>query len=69
MKMNKDVLERLVLDYKERFDSTWSAINDELKKLNTDFRNHQSDLAISRNVNKKITKQLILVERKCWANE
>ena len=69
MKMNKDLLAGMVLDYKERFDSTLSAITDELKELKTDFRKLESDLAISRNVNDKLTKQLILVERKCWANE
>ena len=69
MKMNKDVLTGMVLDYKERFDSSLSAITDELKELKTDFRKLESDLAISRNVNDKLTKQLILVERKCWANE
>ena len=50
MKMNKDVLAGMVLDDKERFDSTLSAITD--------------DLAISGNVNDKLMKQLILVERK-----
>ena len=69
MKMNKYVLAGMVLGYKERFDSTLSAINDELKELKTDFRKLESDLAISRNVNDKHTKQLILVERKYWANE
>ena len=44
------------------------AINDELKEQKTDFRKLESDLAISRNVNDKLTKQLILLERKCWAN-
>lgn len=37
MKMNKDALARMVLEYKESFDSTLPAINDELKELNTDF--------------------------------
>ena len=69
MKMNKDLLAGVLLDYKKRFDSTLSAITDELKELKTDFRKLESDLAISRNVNDKLTKQLILVERKCWANE
>ena len=69
MEMNKDVLAGMVLDYKERFVSTLSAITDELKELKTDFRKLESDLAISRNVKDKLTKQLILVERKCWANE
>ena len=69
MKMNEDVLAGMVLDYKERFDPTLSAITDELKEIKADFRKLESDLTISRNVNDKLTKQLILVERKCWANE
>ena len=47
IKMNKDVLAGMVLDYKERFDSSLSAINDELKELKTEFRKLESDLAIS----------------------
>ena len=47
MKMNKVVLAGMVLDYKERFDSTLSAITDELKELKTDFCMLESDLAIS----------------------
>ena len=65
MKMNKDLLAGMVLDYKERFDSTLSAIIDELKELKADFHKLESDPAISRSVNGKLTKQLILVERKC----
>ena len=68
VKMKKDVLAGILLDYKERFDSTFSAINDELKELKTNFRKLESHLAISRAVNDKLTEQLILVERKCWAN-
>ena len=56
MKMNKDVLAGMVLDYNERFDSTLSAITVELKELKTDFRKLESDLAISRNVNDKLAK-------------
>ena len=67
--MNKVALAGMVLDYKERFDSTLSAITDELKELKTDFCMLESDLAISWNVNGKLTKQVILVERKCWAKE
>ena len=59
----------MMLDYKDRFDSTLFAINDELKRLKTSFRKLESDLVISRNINYKLTKQLILVERKCWAKE
>ena len=38
IKMNEDVLAGMVLDYKEKFDSTLSALTDELKELKTDFR-------------------------------
>ena len=37
MKKNKDVLAGMVLDYKERFDSTLSAVTDELKELEKTF--------------------------------
>ena len=47
MKMNKVVLASMVLDYKEKVNSTLSAITDELKELKTDFRKLESDLAIS----------------------
>ena len=40
------------------FDSNLSAINDELKELKTDFRKLESDLAISQNVNGKLTGSL-----------
>ena len=66
--MNKDVLAGMLVGYKERFDSTLSAINDELKELKTNFHKLETDLAISRNVNGKLTQQLSLVEKKCWAN-
>ena len=69
MKINKDILAVMLLDYKERFNSTLPAINDELKELKTDFRQLETDVAISRNVNDKFTQQLALVQRKCWANE
>ena len=59
-KMNKYVLTGVVLDYKEMFDSTLCAINDGLKELKTNFRKLETDLAISRNVNEKLTQKLIL---------
>ena len=68
MKMNRDVLAGMVLDYKERFGSTLSARNDELNELKTDFCKPGIEPAISRNVNEKLTQQFILVERKYWAN-
>ena len=60
MKINKGVLAGMVLDYQKRFDSTLSAINDGQKELKTNFRKLETDLAISRNVNEKLTQKLIL---------
>ena len=65
MKMNKDVLASMVIDYKEKFHSSLSAVNDDLKELKTDFYKLKSDLANSRNVKDKLTKLLVLVEKKC----
>ena len=48
----------MVLDYKESFDSTLSAINDELKNLSAKFCKLETDQAISGNVNEKLTQQL-----------
>ena len=48
----------MVLDYKERFDSTLSAINDELKNLQAKFCKLETDQAISGNVNEKLIQQL-----------
>ena len=64
MKMNKDVLASMVIDYKERFHSSLSVVNDELKELKTDFCKLKSDLANGRNVKDKLTKLLVLVEKK-----
>ena len=69
MKLNKDILAVMVLGYKEKFDSTLSAINDELKELNTSFCELETDVAITYSVREKSTQQLILVERQCCANE
>ena len=52
MKMNKDILTDMELDYRQRYDSNLFGINDELKELKAKFLNLEIDLAISQNVNK-----------------
>ena len=69
MKMKKDILTGIVLDYNEKFDSTLSAINDELKELKKSFHKLENDLAIGRNVYEKLRQQLILVEERSWENQ
>ena len=50
MKINKDVLVGMMLDYRERFDSTLFDINNELKERKTNSRKLETDQAISRNI-------------------
>ena len=72
MNMNKDVFAGMMLNYKERFDSTLSDISYQLKKvkeLKTNFLKLETDLAVSRKINKRHIQQVNLAERKCWANE
>ena len=50
MKVNKDVLAGMMLDYRESFDSTLFDINNELKERKTNSRKLETDQAISRNI-------------------
>ena len=69
MKLGKEVLAGMVLDYKDKFYNTLTNINKELTDLRNKFTKLESDLAISKNINTKLSSQLTKVERKCWANE
>ena len=65
MKLDKEVLPGMVLDYKDKFDTTLTNINKELTDLRNKFAKLESDLAISKNANTKLSSQLTKVERKC----
>ena len=69
MKLGKEVLAGVVLYYKDKLDTTLTNINKELTDLRNKFTKLESDLAISKNINSKLSSQLTKVERKCWANE
>ena len=68
-KFGKEVLIGLVLDYKDKFDTTLTNMNKELTHIRNKFTKLESDLAISKNINTKLSRQLTKVERKYWANE
>lgn len=53
MKLNKDILAVMVLDYKEN-------LNDELEELKRNFRAFETDLTISCRVRERFTQQLNL---------
>ena len=69
MKLDKEVLAGMVLYYKGKFNTTLTNINKELTDLRNKFTKLESDLVISKNINTKLSSQLTMVERKCWANE
>ena len=68
MKLGK-VLAGVVLDYKDKFDTTLTNINKELTDLRNKSAKLKPDLAISKNINTKLYSQLTNFERKSWAKE
>ena len=68
MKLGKEVLAGMVLDYKDKFDTTLTNIKNELTDLRNKFTEMESDLAISKNINIKLPSQLTKADRNIWAN-
>ena len=69
MKLGKEMLAGMVLDYKDKVDTTLTNISKELADLRNKFTKLESDLDISKNINSKLSSQLTEVERKFWAND
>ena len=69
IKLTREELANIVLDYQHKLDNSLGSINAELLELKTKFTKMESDLAISPNVNVKSVERLAVIERKCWANE
>ena len=55
MKLDKEVLPGMVLDYNDKFDTFLTNINKELTDLQNKFTKLESDLAISININTKLS--------------
>ena len=69
MKLTREELANILLNYQHKIDNSLGSINAELLELKIKFIKMKSDLAISRNVNVKLVERLMVTERKCWANE
>ena len=69
MRLNKDDLVRMLLDYQGKLNNILDELKNDLNELKTKFCKLESDLHISRNVNDKLTDKLVVLERKCHANE
>ena len=69
MSLNKEDLVRMLLDYQGKFNNILDMLKNDFNELKTKFCKLESDLHISRNVNDKLTDKLVVLERKCHANE
>ena len=69
IKLTRGELATIVLGYQHKFDNSLESINAELLELKTKFTKMESDLTISRNVNVKWMKRLVVTDWKCWVNE
>ena len=68
IKLTREELANIALDYQHKFDNSLDSTNAELLELKTKFTNMEFDLAISRN-SVKLVKRLVVTEPKCWDNE
>ena len=68
MKLGKEVLAGMALDYEDKFNTTLTNIHKVLIGRRNKFTKLESDLAISKIISNKLSSQLIKTERKCWAN-
>ena len=67
-KLKKDEVITLTWEYQAKFDNTLSNINRELSEICNDFKKIESELSVSKNVDRKLRKQVVALERQCWEN-
>ena len=59
----------MLLDYQGKFSNILDELKNDLNELKTKFCRLESDLHISRNIIDKLSDKLVILERKCHANE
>ena len=64
--MSKHDTITLALDYQDKFNSALVNIRKDTGELKYKFEKLESDLAVSRSVNSKLSKKLVTLERQCW---
>ena len=76
MKLNKEDLVRITLDYQGKFNNILhdlkkdiSDLKSDLSGLKSDFSKLEADIQVSRNINSKLTERLVTLEVRCYANE
>ena len=66
--LNKSQLIDLFLKNQEKTDNTIISLAEEIRELNKHFRRMESDIAIVKNVNNVLLKQVLSAEREVWRN-
>ena len=66
--LNKSQLIDLFLKNQEKTDNTIISLAEEIRELNKHFRRMEYDIAIVKNVNNVLLKQVLSAEREVWRN-
>ena len=66
--LNKPDLIKLVLQLESEMNSDIKELTLKFRELVTQMKKVEADIAIVKNVNKKLVNQLIKTEQQCWAN-
>ena len=69
LKLSKDELARLVLDYHGKFNSLLQSLKDDVSEMKSKFNILESELQVSKNVTDNLTKYIKTLEHKCHGNE
>ena len=75
MKLNKEDLVRIALNYQGKFNNILdglkrdiSDLKSDLSGLKSDFSKLEADIQVSRNVNSKLSERRLTMERRCYAS-
>ena len=66
--LNKPDLIKLVLQLESEMNSDIKELTLKFRELVTQMKKVEADIAMVKNVNKKLVNQLIKTEQQCWAN-
>ena len=69
LKLTKEELVRITLDFQQKQDMLLNKINNELVDLRKNFSALESELTVSQNVTTNQRRQIVELQRQCWSNE
>ena len=69
LKLSKDELARLVLDYQSKFNSVLQSLKDGVSEMRSRFNVLESELQVSKNITDNLTKYMKTLERKRLENK